>query len=342
MTPAEFEQVLDQVVARLSLEAQQGVAQAANALAFEKHVLTELRKAVAAKEVSANPTHHVHAFPDIAVNGFGIEVKYTKKDSWLAVGNSVFEGMRDPDVGSVYVVFGKMGGWPEVRWRRYQECVTHVRISHAPRFVIEMEDPDSLFDKIGVPYVDFADLSPDEKMKHIREYSRSRLAEGQRLWWLEDQAEQSQEQQAHTWPAEVSLYVDLDQSDKDKYRAEAALLCPGVVRPRTAKYKYVDPALYMLRQHGVFCPHARDLYSAGSAAYRESDERGGNHILRALLFLEQHMRDAASYLDDQLFVEYWGYSCAPSDRIDEWLRQADKLATDWIPSDSLFLPDIDE
>ena len=337
MTPAEFEQVLDQVVARLSQEAQQGTSQAANAQDFERHVLGEMRKAVKEQDVSANPTHHVHAFPDIAVNGFGIEVKYTKKDSWLAVGNSVFEGMRDPDVRAVYVVFGKMGGWPEVRWRRYQECVTHVRISHAPRFVIEMEDPDSLFDKIDVPYVEFADLSPDEKMKHIREYSRSRLTEGQRLWWLEDQAEQSQEQQAHPWPAEVRLYVDLDREEKDVLRAEAALLCPGIVGSGRSKYKYVDPALYMLRQHGVFCPHARDLYSAGSAAHRESKERGGNYVLRALRFLEQRMREAASYLDDQLFVEYWGHSCAPSDRIDEWLKLADELATGWTPSNDLFL-----
>ena len=337
MTPAEFERILDQVVARLSSEAQQETIRVTNALEFERRVLAELRQVVAATDVSANPTHHVHAFPDIAANGFGIEVKYTKKDSWLAVGNSVFEGMRDPDVDAVYVIFGKMGGWPEVRWRRYEECVTHVRISHAPRFVIEMDDPESLFGKLDIQYAEFAQLSPEEKMRHIREYSRSRLAEGQRLWWLEDQDEQSQEQQAHTWPAEVRLYVDLSRDEKDDLRAEAALLCPSIVGSGRSKYKYVEPALYMLRQHGVFCPHARDLYSAGSAAHRESTARGGKYVLRALQFLEQHMRKAANDLDDQLFVEYWGYSCAPSDRIDEWLRLADGQATDWTPSEELFL-----
>ena len=333
MTPNEFEGILDEVALQLSSVAQQTSQLASDAKQFERTVLEKLQEVVAATGAHAQPTFHQHAFPDIAVNGFGVEVKFTKKDSWQAVGNSVFEGMRDPTVDRVYVVFGKMGGWPEVRWARYEECITHVRISHAPRFVIQMEDPNPLFDIIGVQYRDFAHLSAEDKMDHIREYSRGRLRPGERLWWLEDQ-----EVDEHTWPAEVRLYMHLDGNEKNKLRAEAALLCPEVVAPPRTKYKYADAALYLLRQHGVFCPQARDLFSAGSVALRDDPERGGNYLLRALAGIQGEMRIAAQELDDELFVEYWHMSCPPEQRISEWLKRADEMAGDWVPSEHLFLP----
>ena len=42
-------------------------------------------------------------------------------------------------------------------------------------------------------------------------------------------------------------------------------------------------------------------------------------------------------MSDALFVEYWGESVPPEQRIRRWLEKADALATGWIPSESLFL-----
>ena len=334
MTPAEFEAILEEATLQLTKTAQEVEQLASDSKEFERVVLDKLREVVMATSAQAQPTFHQHAFPDIAVNGFGVEVKFTKKNSWQAVGNSVFEGMRDPTVERVYVIFGKMGGWPEVRWARYEECITHVRISHAPRFVIQMEDANPLFSIIGIEYSEFARLSAEEKMEHVREYSRSRLKTGERLWWLEDQGVDE-----HTWPAEVRLYMHLDSEEKDQLRAEAALLCPEIVAPPQTKFKYADAALYLLRQHGVFCPQARDLFSAGSVALRDDPERGGNYLLRALEGIQDEMRTAARELDDELFVEYWGESCPPERRVVEWLKRADQIARDWLPSEYLFLSD---
>jgi hypothetical protein len=49
------------------------------------------------------------------------------------------------------------------------------------------------------------------------------------------------------------------------------------------------------------------------------------------------MREAAQAMDDALFVEYWGESVLPEDRIKRWLEKADALAVGWKPSDSLFI-----
>jgi len=76
------------------------------------------------------------------------------------------------------------------------------------------------------------------------------------------------------------------------------------------------------------------LYSAGSVA---GPERGGNYLQRSLKNIESEMLQAASELPDDLFIEYWGISVAPENRIKEWLKRADAFAKSWKPSESLFL-----
>ncbi|MBO4287283.1 MAG: hypothetical protein J5985_03845 [Kiritimatiellae bacterium] len=41
-------------------------------------------------------------------------------------------------------------------------------------------------------------------------------------------------------------------------------------------------------------------------------------------------------MDDALFVEYWGETVKPEERIRKWLEKADAIAVGWIPSQSLF------
>ena len=95
--------------------------------------------------------------------------------------------------------------------------------------------------------------------------------------------------------------------------------------------------LYLLTYHGVLCHQARDLFSAGSVANPKNDDEGGIYIESALKLIENEMKLAAFSMDDALFVEYWGESVPPEKRIQRWLEKADELATDWIPSNSLFI-----
>ena len=327
MTREEFEQVLEAASDQLGEDIRANTTHRGPD-AFQQRVFDVLTSVAHGRAININPTFHPHAFPDIRANGFGVEVKTTTKDSWLSVGNSVFEGMRDPSVKQIYVVFGKMGGMPSVKWGRYEDRITHVRISHAPRFVLEMDRDASLFGKMNISYDDFSQLTPDGKMKHVRDYSRNRLQKGERLWWLEDE-------DAPGTPLEMKLFVDLPKIDKKRLRAEAALLFPQIVaHSRVERYKYIDPALYLLKSRNVFCSQARDLFSAGSVA---GTTRGPNYILKALLGIENEMRDAAETLDDAAFIECWQESVEPSRRIQRWLSLADAQASGWKPSQHLFL-----
>lgn len=328
MTPEQFEALLDRTAEILTDNLRESRIYH-GPKEFEQGVLDKLRVAARDCQVTVEPTFHPHAFPDIRANGFGVEAKYTKRDTWNAVGNSVFESMRDPTVSSIYVMFGKTGGTAEARWGRYEACVKHVRVSNAPRFVVDMEnDEPSLFEQFDIGYDDFARLDDDGKMTRVRDYWRHRLNPGEHLWWLEP---------THTLPLNVRLYMHLPQNEKRRLRAEAALLCPQICKGSRARRKYEDAAVYLLTYHGVFCPQARDLFSAGSVALRTDDTRGGNYILRALLDIEELMSDAAKRLDNALFEEYWGVGCEPENRIMRWLQRADNYASDWIPSNHLFL-----
>ena len=327
MTPKEFESILDSVVELLGKEVRES-SKYHSPSEFELRVRDVLTLVAKGRDVSINPTFHPHAFPDIRANGFGVEIKTTNKDSWLSVGNSVFEGMRDASVKLIYVIFGKMGGMPSVKWGRYEERITHVRISHAPRFVLEMDRDSSLFEigKMGVSYDEFHKLPPVDKMRHIRLYSRGRLKAGEQLWWLEDENTEGK-------ALEVELYTKLPPHKKVQLRAEGALLFPEVVGGSRVKGKYNRVAFFFLNYHNVFCPQTRDLFSAGSVAGKD---RGGNYLLRALQNMEKEMISAALRLETALFEEYWGEPVPPENRIKEWLKRADKFARGWKPSDALF------
>ena len=297
-----------------------------SANSFERTVAAELR--VACNDAglgSVEYTFHPSAFPDILVNGCGIEVKYTQRKTWHGTGNSIFEGMRDPNTQRIYMVFCR-ADIPEIRWRKYEHCIKGVRISHSPRYMIDMDVDKSFFDNLGIPYSEFISYSIREKMSHVREHVKQRIDEHEKLWWID-------EEDSHTLPMEVRIYRLLPADVKIMLRAETALMCPQIFKGSRQKGKYDQAAIYLLTQHGVVAPQIRDLFTAGSVA---GTERGGNYLLRSLKHIELEIVEASKRLDDALFVEYWGFSCAVDQRISRWLEQADYFAVDFKPSEELF------
>ncbi|MDR1230246.1 MAG: hypothetical protein LBK61_02470 [Spirochaetaceae bacterium] len=223
MRQSEFEQILERACAKLIAEAREKIFPSSPL--FEKRVreiLRDLTNTYPEIEINFNP--HPQAFPDIAVGNFGVEVKFTLNDTWRSVANSVLETNRIETVEKVYLIFGKMGGIPEVKWDSYEKSVMHVRTSHVPRFEVEIAAEHSLFELMGITYDAFRVLPMEEKMRYIREYARSRLQKGERLWWLPDNADSE-----HTLPIQARLYTALSTEEKTKLRAEAVLLCPGIV-----------------------------------------------------------------------------------------------------------------
>lgn len=305
-------------------------------------------------QIDMNPP--AQGFPDIVLGDVGIEVKFTEADTWRCIANSVLETNKVHSVKHICVVYCKMGGVPEVRYDDWEHAVMHVRTSHVPRFELEIGASRSLFSIMGISYDAFSELDMSDKMVYIRNYARSRLKEGEHLWWLDDPSDDSVN---HTLPLNARLYTNLDMDEKTRLRAEAVLLCPQILSSGRSRHKYDDLVMFMLTYHGVLCHQARDLFSAGSAAgvggngkikATKMDDKligknfDGIYILRSLLLLEEDMRKASTYLEEKLFQEYWGDDISkqikinvPADRIRYWLSRADYYAKEWTPSDYLFL-----
>lgn len=332
MNQSDFEAVVGKVCQQLTLEARAKPFQTSKE--FENRVREVVHEVINDASVKIDFDPHPQAFPDIAVGEFGIEVKFTTSDAWRSVANSVLERNRIDEVKKIYIVFGKMGGIPEVKSGEYDKCVVHVRTSHVPRFEVEVfpVPEESLFQQMAISYDEFRSSPMESKMEHIRKYARGRLKAGERLWWLDDSTETD-----HTLPIQARLYTKIPQDEKTRLRAEAILLCPRIVESGRSKSKYDDVVLYLLTYRGVLCHQARDLFSAGSVANPDNDDDGGIYIERALKLIQGEILDAANTLEDALFEEYWGEVVAPQDRIARWLDKADACARDWVPSSSLFL-----
>jgi hypothetical protein len=131
MLQNEFEQILETACVKLTVEARQEIF--SSSPQFEKRVrevLRDLTNKYPEIEIDFNP--RPQAFPDIAVGNFGVEVKFTLNDTWRSVANSVLETNRIESVKKVYLVFGKMGGTPEVKWDDYEKSV--IRVVRKPQF----------------------------------------------------------------------------------------------------------------------------------------------------------------------------------------------------------------
>ena len=331
MNTTEFELLLDKLCSFLTEECRAGKPFEFSK-SFENRVREVIQTLLVGSKIKVDFDPHPYGFPDVVLGQFGIEVKFTTNDTWRSVANSVFESFRNKNVKHIYVVFGKMGGQPAVRWGRYEECVMHVRTSHVPRFEVDIDAKESLFKKFGITYENFSALSEEMRMKYIRKYARTRLKTGERLWWLEEKADDE-----HSVPIQVRLFANLTPEEKLQMRAEASLLCPQIVGSSRNRTKYIDPIMFLLTYHGVLA--TRDAFSAGSAA---GPDRGGIYVQKALQNIQSQMITAATYMDDSLFKEYWGRYVAPENRIQEWLKLADSYAEmanqQWKPSAVLFLP----
>lgn len=133
ITSEQFESILVELCEKLTLTINRnGVFESSGQ--FESAVGTALGELLAPCGLGVDAKPHPHVFPDFPLGRFGVEVKFTKGDTWRCVANSVFETTKAPGVEEIFVIFGKMGGTAEVRYDRYEHCVMHVRTSHVPRF----------------------------------------------------------------------------------------------------------------------------------------------------------------------------------------------------------------
>ena len=94
MTKNEFENLLDRLVQQLTQEARKNIFSSSKV--FENRVRDILQTLVTDSKIEIDYNPHPYAFPDIAVGEYGIEVKFTEKDTWRSIANIKLSRRKAP------------------------------------------------------------------------------------------------------------------------------------------------------------------------------------------------------------------------------------------------------
>lgn len=194
-------------------------------------------------------THSSQKFPDFVLldkesgDKIGVEVKKTDSTKWEVIGGSIYESLKN-DIDDTYVLMAKMGGEkPEVRLRKYEECIADLKVTHSPRFYLNLDL------EVGEDYLtkndakDLLELTGDELNKKIRKLLRTQKS----TWWSE---------------GETVSFADLSKEEKGLYLNEGIALFPEVFK---GDYHNFTP--WLVYSCFVWCGNVRDIFSAGGNKY---------------------------------------------------------------------------
>ncbi len=199
-------------------------------------------------------------FPDIVAyvnsnKAHGIEVKTTKSNSWKSTGSSIFEGTRVQNVENIYLLFAKLSNQVEFRYRKYEDCLYNVAITHSPRYLIDMDTgkDGSIFSKVGVEYNVLRRLK--NPFDPIKKYLRKGLNRGEDVWWTDGSEDSSN--------LNIRLWGCLPRDKKDELRLIALAHFPSLFG--TNPKKYAPLATWLVSRFGIVNYALRDTFTAGGS-----------------------------------------------------------------------------
>ncbi|MFD2869148.1 hypothetical protein ACFSY7_11650 [Kurthia populi] len=241
-------------------------------------------------------------FPNVILdNGFGVEIKYTKQNKWHTTGNSIFEKITDNELSNqLFVFFGskQKNNRIEVKIKKYEECIADIRVTHSPRFYLDMDidSGNSILSEMGETYETFKKLNNIEKSKRLKRQVRKNLNKGEILWWLDEEKSMK-----------VKVYSEVDWIEKKKLLIKTFILFPNVFEKNNIKYEKIS--LYWLNKYNIFNASIRDVFSAGGkVSIKECREKQS----KIIALLSENYDDIISFLkNDEIDIEelifYWKY-----------------------------------
>jgi len=211
-----------------------------------------------------NIKFHIHYgkhFPDIDVlinnKKYGIELKSRLNGGWTNNGGSIFESVTSQDYENIYLLFGSINkskdNYFKVRYCPYWQSLTDIKVTHKPRYYIDLTNKNSIFDS-QESYEKLRNASENEKNIYVQEILRTRSNKPQ--WYL-------------TEPDEIypTAFNDLPEEKKKNIIAEFFILFPhdliNTNRHEKNKSNYKRISKVLVSKHFYYDSSIRDLFSAG-------------------------------------------------------------------------------
>ncbi len=187
-------------------------------------------------------------FPDLRVEKTGIEIKMRQNGAWNTVGNSIKESSQAKKLESTYVFFLRFADEkPEIRFAKYDDCVSGIAITHSPRYTIDMEQEpsDSIFVRSGVKPGDEFKLKMQKFVQHYK-------ANGLKLGWLDLFIDPD------NTPSSSAILSTIPKAQEDTILAELLALCPEIYDE-----DYTQASMRLITAHNTLIHNLRDFFSAG-------------------------------------------------------------------------------
>ena len=259
-------------------------------------------------------------FPDIvAKKYYGIEVKTTTQNHWRTTGNSVLETTRVESVERIFMLFAKLVNPIEFRCRPYEEVLSEVVVTHSPRYLIDMnlEQGETIFDKIQMPYDTLR--KKDNPIKPIVEYYKSKLKEGEELWWI------GQEDNGKASNIIVKIWNNLPFEHRHFLIIKAMAYFPELFGNSNDKFGRV--ALWLITSESVVCPNVRDLFSAGGKGSIIIKETPYKNVPRIFLNLFEKVPQVVEAIISTPAMElsdYWRTNTTEKEKLTDWIELINK------------------
>lgn len=214
----------------------------------------EIRKIIPNHTIKLVPQFGSH-FPDLDLyidnELYGIELKSRKDGSWRTQGGSAFESTSQGTYKEIYLLFAsrnKDDTSYRVRWAPYWKATEAIKVTHSPRFSINLDAKSSVF-KSNDEYNNFHNLTKEKKNKFIQKKLASTVSKP-------------------TWYSNPNEVIDptsfnkLSKTQKGELITELLVLFPrDLLQQPKANY---DPITkYLLSEHYTFSSSTRDIFSAG-------------------------------------------------------------------------------
>jgi len=177
----------------------------------------------------------------------------------------------------------------------------------------------SIFDKIGVGYDDLRQNNP---IAQIKAYYRSQLKEGDELWWIDQQIEDTAASPV------IRSFQNLPQEDQRSFIVETMILFPEMFSSNNSKFERA--AAYLVTRHNAISSSFRDMFSAGGKV----NLKVGSKILPVPQIIEKlrtHAKEiniAIKTINEEELKNYWRVDLIKKDRIEQWKNLLDVAGKD--------------
>jgi hypothetical protein len=277
-------------------------------------------------------------FPDIVAKDlYGVEVKSTKSQAWKTIGGTIMESTRARNLDRIYLVFGRLSTPVQFRWRKYEECLSDVKVTHSPRYQIDLdtEAGSSIFDKMGIPYEEIrATESPLPKiLSYMRDIHR---AKGEELWWLDDGL-----QEPPNTSISVRIWKNLSSEEQRYFKSASMAFFPEIFSSYGTKYSRL--ASWLVARHGVVNPSLRDSFTSSGQVTLKIGRKSYESIPKIFHTLQTNINSIIEEIQTTKLTDlahYWGTEVSDETRLPTWIELVKEHAEKQLQGTGLDIADI--